>query len=235
MSHLRRLHVPTLPATGDVRVDGDEGHHLVVVLRARVGDRFGIFDGRGREVDAQVVQVGKRDATLRIVAEREPRRAARDVVLCTAVPRGQRMEWLIEKCTEAGVGRVVPLMTARGVRDRVSENVLRRWRRAAVEAAKQCGRADVPDVSSPASLVDAMATCRGRHLVIADPAADRELDDVVSALPGPLALLVGPEGGFDETEDHVARAAGALGARLGALILRIETAAVIATHAAARG
>jgi len=230
---VRRLHVPDLPAAGDVRVGGDEGHHLVRVLRARAGDRFRLFDGRGREVLAEVVGTGRRDALLRIVEEVVPRRPARDVLLCTAVPRGQRMEWLVEKCTEAGVGRVLPLVTARGVRDDASANVLRRWRRAAVEAAKQCCRADVPDVAAPVPLDDALAACAGRALLVLDPAAGTPLEDALPAA-GPVALLVGPEGGFDDDESRRAAAAGATGVRLGPLILRVETAAVLATHAAAR-
>ena len=229
---MRRLYVPDLPADGDVVVAGDEGHHLVRVLRARVGDRFGLFDGRGREVEAEAVTVGRRDAVLRIVGTRKPRLPTRDVLLCTAIPRGQRMEWLIEKCTEAGVGKITPVLAARGVRDRVSDNVLRRWRRAAVEATKQCGRADVPDVAAPLRLDEALATCGDRTLLLADPLATTRLVDAIPPT-GEVALFVGPEGGFDDDETLALRTAGAVGVGLGSLVLRIETAAVIATHAAA--
>lgn len=231
---MRRLHAPDLPAQGEFRISGDEAHHLVRVLRGRPGDRFGVFDGRGREVEAELLTAGRGDALLRIVGAREPRRPGREVVLLTAVPRGQRMEWLVEKCTEAGVARVVPLVTARGVRDRASGNTLRRWRRAALEAAKQCGRADVPDVDAPVELVAALAAGAGRTLLLADPTAGSALGAVLPASGG-VALLVGPEGGFDDAETEAATAAGAIPFGLGSLILRIETAALVATHTAARG
>ena len=231
---LRRLHVPDLPAAGDVVVAGDEAHHLVRVLRAVPGLVVALFDGRGREVAAEVVWVAGGRACLRIRAERTPRRPGRDVLLCTAIPRGQRMEWLVEKCTEVGVGRVLPILTARGVRDRVSPNVLRRWQRAAVEAAKQCGRGDVPAVAAPCTLENALSACAERTLLLADPAADAPL---AASLPedGGVAFVIGPEGGFDAAETATLRVAGARPFCLGPLVLRVETAAVVAVHTAARG
>ncbi len=230
---MRRLHVPDLPASGDVRVAGDEAHHLLKVLRARVGENYGLFDGRGREVAAQVVDLGRREALLRIVDEIVPRRPCRDVLLCTALPRGRRMEWLVEKCTEAGVGGVQPLVTARGARERVSANDLRRWQRAAVEAAKQCGRADVPRVASPVALPEALTACAARTAFVLDPGAGGALHDRLPS-GGAVALLIGPEGGFDDAESALARERGAVPVALGPLILRVETAAVVAVHAAAR-
>ncbi len=237
---MRRAHCAALPhdVGSEFVVEGDEAHHLVRVLRARPGDLFGVFDGAGREVEAEVVSADRRTVTLRVLRELASRTPARDVVLCTAIPRGQRMEWLVEKCTEAGVGRIVPLVTARGVREGASANQQRRWARSALEAAKQCGRADVPVVDDPMSVTRALAgvTLAGvteRSLLLADPNSSAALGACLVEA-GPVALFIGPEGGFDDAEHAQIVAAGAMPFALGALILRVETAAVVAVHAAAQ-
>jgi len=235
---VRRLHFGDLPAGlgAEFVVEGDEAHHMIRVLRARVGDVFRVFDGVGREVEAEVVAVERRTATLRVVRETEPRRPARDVVLCCAIPRGQRMEWMVEKCTEAGVGRIVPLRTAREVRETASDNQRRRWAPSALEAAKQSGRACVPEIEEPCALGAALASVAGHRLLFADPAVGRALRSFLEravAEEDPLAIFIGPEGGFDDAERASLTDAGADPFGLGALILRVETAALIAVHAAA--
>jgi len=232
---MRRAHCAALPhdVGSDFVVEGDEAHHLVRVLRARPGDLFGVFDGAGRAIEAEVVSANRRTVTLRVLREVASRTPARDIVLCTAIPRGQRMEWLVEKCTEAGVGRIVPLVTARGVREGASANQQRRWARSALEAAKQCGRADVPVVAEPTPVTRALADVTERSLLLADPSSSAALGAcLVEACP--VALFVGPEGGFDDAEHAQIVAAGAMPFALGALILRVETAAVVAVHAAAQ-
>jgi len=232
---MRRVHRPDLPAEIDCVfvIEGDDAHHLVRVLRAKSGDVFAVFDGAGREVEAEVVRVDRRAATLRVVRERVSRRPARDVVLCAAIPRGQRMEWMVEKCTEVGVATIVPLRTARGVRDGASDNQRRRWGRSALEAAKQCGRAEIPAIAEPCSVAGALALVGDRRLLLADPSADSEAVDPLAG-DDPIALFIGPEGGFDDAERASIQNAGAAPFSLGTLILRIETAAVVAVHAAGR-
>ncbi len=229
---MRRLLVPDLPPSGTAVVRGDEAHHLARVLRARVGESFALFDGRGREVVAVVESVGGSGVTLRIAGERDPARALRAVTLATAVPRGERMEWLVEKCTEAGVARVLPVAAARSVRDRASANVLRRWRRAAAEAAKQCGRADLPEIDEPRPLAEVLAATSAAARLVARPGAAAALADVLRGRAD-VALFVGPEGGFEPSEEAQLAAAGAHAFSLGPFVLRIETAALVAVHAAA--
>lgn len=221
-----------MPARGTFGVTGDEGAHLVRVLRARPGDVVLVFDGRGREAVCRVTAVTRDGATLEVVEEHAPRRVLRDVMLLTAVPRGERMEWLVEKCVEAGVTAVVPWAAARSVRDRAGGSTLRRWRRAASEAAKQCGRADVPDVADVVPLTDALARAHGRALLLADPAATATIESV-RADADRVAVCIGPEGGFEPGEDAEIRTAGARPFGLGPLVLRIETAAAVAVHRAA--
>jgi len=231
MSRTPRLYAPDLPAAGRARLSDDEGAHLVRVLRARAGDAARLFDGKGREVECVVVDVGKHGVVVEIGREVAAPRPARYVVLVTSVPRGERMEWLVEKTVEAGVGAIAPLAADRSVRKDAGPNSLRRWRRAAVEAAKQCGRAAVPEICGPMALAHAIEATKDVVRFVATPEASARLADLVVGVQS-VALFIGPEGGFAADETAALAAAGALPFGLGSLILRVETAAVVAVHLA---
>lgn len=232
---MRRFHLPDLPATGAVWLEGEDGRHLARVLRARPGDEVRVFDGAGREAAARVAEVGRDRVLLELAGDVTAPEPLRPVTLVAAIPRGKRMEVLVEKCVEAGVSRIVPLAAARSVRQEAGDRDLRRWRRAAVEACKQCGRARVPEVSPPVALHDALAGLGDTTRLVAEPGAARTLLQAAAALPAgrPVALIVGPEGGFTRDEAEEVDAAGAEPVGLGGLILRIETAAVVGVHALA--
>jgi len=232
VSRTPRLYAPELPAAGRVRLPDEEGAHLVRVLRARPGDVVRLFDGAGREVECAVVEAGKGGAVVELRRDVDAPRPAREVVLVTAVPRGERMEWLVEKAVEAGVAAIVPLAANRSVRKEAGPNARRRWGRAAVEAAKQCGRAVVPDVAEPTTLADAIARTSGALRLLAAPGATARVADLVKA-DGPVAVFVGPEGGFEPDESRALAEAGAAPFGLGPMILRVETAALVAVHLAA--
>jgi 16S rRNA (uracil1498-N3)-methyltransferase len=231
VSRVPRLLVPSLPAKGTLRLPEDEAAHLTRVLRARPGDVVRVFDGRGREAECRVVEVSKAGAVVEVVRDVDAPRPARDVVLVTSVPRGARMEWLVEKATEAGAAQLLPLAARRSVRKEAGANEVRRWRRSAAEAAKQCGRATVPDVADPMPLADAIARTAGCTRLVGAPGSSATLRD---ALPekGRVAIFVGPEGGFDAEEEAALAEAGAVRFGLGSLVLRVETAAVVAVHTA---
>lgn len=232
---MRRFLASDLPDRGTFLLAGEEGEHLARVLRAAPGDEVLVFDGRGREARCRIESATRSEVVLAVLAATTPPRARRDVMIAAAAPRGERMEWLVEKCVEAGASSVVALAAERSVRDRCSPNVLRRWRRAAVEAAKQCGRADLPEVTEPQTLGEAIRRASGRLLLVASPGAEATLDAVVAARdPSRVAVFVGPEGGFAPEESASLAAAGAVPFGLGPRILRIETAAAIAAHLASR-
>lgn len=232
MSRVPRFLVPGLPSAGRVALPDEEGRHLSRVLRARPGDAVRLFDGLGREVECVVVEAGKSGALVEIRRDVEAPRPTREVVLCTSIPRGDRMEWLVEKAVEAGVGTILPLAAERSVRKDAGPNSIRRWARAAVEAAKQCGRASVPEVAEPMELADAIARTADATRVVATPGAGARLGDLLRAA-GPAAVFIGPEGGFEPAETALLGAAGVSPFGLGPLVLRIETAAVVAVHLAA--
>lgn len=229
----RRLFVPPdrMRATPIV-VSGEEHHHLSRVLRARPGDAITLFDGAGAELRARVVRIGRRETELEADLGAElvggDLAAEPAVVLLTAVPRGERMDFLVQKCCEVGVSRIVPVMTERSVA-RPEAGRRARWEKIAREAARQSGRADVPEVVPPEPLVQALASSAlpERRLVLSPDPGGRALR---SLLPdrAPLALLVGPEGGLSTDEVRGAHDAGFVVAALGPRILRVETAAIVA-------
>jgi len=232
----RRLFVPPerLRAT-PIIVTGEEHHHLARVLRARPGDAVTLFDGAGAELGARVVRVGRDETELSPApaARRGAGTGGTPLVLLTAVPRGGRMDFLVQKCSELGVSRIVPVITARSVA-RPEAGRRARWEKIAREAARQCGRADVPDVAPPAPLAAALSASDlpARRLVLSPDAAGRSLRSLLPE-PAPTALLVGPEGGLAPAEVDAARAAGFVPVSMGPRILRVETAAVVAVALAA--
>ena len=232
----RRLFVPPerMHAT-PITVTGEEHHHLARVLRARPGDAITLFDGAGAEVDARVVRVGRTETELVPAADSRARAGSpkASLVLLTAVPRGGRMDFLVQKCAELGVSRIVPIVAARSVvRPEPARSA--RWEKIAREAARQCGRADVPAVTACAPLAAALAApdLPARRLMLSPddggPSLRARLPDHAAT-----ALLVGPEGGLAPAEAEAAATAGFEPVNLGPLILRVETAAIVAVALAA--
>ncbi len=227
----RRLFVPADRLSGPtVTLTGADHHHLTIVLRARPGEAVTLFDGAGAEVDARIVRIDGARAELELGARRAGVVAAAPITLLTAVPRGPRMDVLLQKTVEVGVARVVPLITARSVA-RPEADRRERWASIAREAARQCGRADLPLVEAPMALAEALRRddWPARRLALFErdgaPGLRAALADQP---PAATALLVGPEGGWEDAEREAARASGFLGVSLGPRILRVETAAIVA-------
>lgn len=226
----QRFYCPTPPIDGHYRLDADEARHLTRVCRKGEGDVVTLFDGRGFATLARIVEVGKDRA--RLAAEGGPladREAACRVEVATAAPKGDRLDWLIEKAVEVGVERVVPLTTERSVVDPRGSK-LERLRRTIVEASKQCGRARLMELAPPEALGEYLARGGGVRL-IADPAGEPPHAWPTIAAGSTVRLIVGPEGGLTEEEVDRARAAGWTPVRFAAAILRVETAAVAGASA----
>jgi len=216
---------------GEAVIDGAEARHALQVLRMRPGDKAVLFDGSGREFVARLSLAGKREAVFEILESREgAREPALGVTVASAVPKGKRADFLVEKLCELGAAEFMPLWTARSTVDpRVRpENHVAKWRRAVVEASKQCGRRRLMRIAEPVDLAAALrnASAFAAGWVCAPDGADEGLG--VAALSGPRLVVVGPEGGLDAGEMEAALAAGLKPLSLGPTILRIETAAVVA-------
>ncbi|MDG3006286.1 RsmE family RNA methyltransferase [Paludisphaera mucosa] len=219
----QRFYCPTPPVDGRYRLDADESRHLTRVCRHGVGDLVELFDGRGFAVAARVATAGKDAVALEAEGPPLPdRESACSIEVGTAVPKGDRFDWLVEKAVEIGVARVVPLVTERSVVDPRGSK-LDRLRRTIVEASKQSGRSRLMDLSPPEALGAFLGRADGLRL-LADPAGV-PCHAWPPIAPGvAVRLVVGPEGGLTDEETEQAVATGWIRVRLTASILRIETA-----------
>lgn len=233
MSQRRLFVLPAELRGARVVVGGDAHRHLARVLRARPGDLLTLFDGAGTEVEAEVTRVGARETELALGARRsgiqvDPTRA---ITLLVAIPRGERMDLVVQKVTELGAARLVPLVAGRSVARPVPGTSRQaRWDKIAREAARQSGRADAPVIDEPCPLVRALADpgLPARRLALWEGSPGRPLRGALEGPPERTALLVGPEGGLAPDEVTAAEAAGWSAVGLGPRVLRVETAAIVA-------
>ena len=244
MASLRdRFFVEGVHVLGEsVTFAADDARKIATVLRGRTGDRVHVIDSAGSAFAASLeVADGAVTATLAEPIERGTRETAVRLTLAQAIPKGQKMDLIVEKATELGVAAIVPLRSDRVVGERTGEHKVERWQRLAKTAAQQCGRNVIPSVAPIASWDELLATFGAYDRVyvpweLADVRPLRETFDADAPAITSALFVVGPEGGFSahEVERVVA---GAVVVSLGARILRTETVAlaVLAAFAYARG
>lgn len=224
-----RFFLATPPLGTSALLEGDEARHLTRVLRAKVGDTVALFDGRGHAWEARVAGIG-RDRVKLDLGNALPTipPPAVTVTLAVALPKGDRQKWMVEKLTELGVSRLVPLITTRGVAE-ATDSARSRLERGVVEACKQCGRDTLMEIGAATSMADLLAAApTGTRTLLADPHGSPP-EAVLAAEPtAAILVLVGPEGGFTAEEVTTLEAAGCQRITFGRHILRVETAAVAA-------
>lgn len=216
------------PPSGDRAVlEGDEARHLTRVLRAKVGDMVSLFDGSGHEWPARVASIGRDRVELDTGAPTtDPLPVDIPVTLAVALPKGDRQKWMVEKLTELGAARLVPLETTRGVAE-ATASAKARLERVAIEACKQCGRNALMEIAPGRPLTSLLAERSGDACILIAHPGGLPLDEAVSRSGTPEVIaLVGPEGGFTDEELAAAEQAGAIRVSLGKHILRVETAAI---------
>jgi 16S rRNA (uracil1498-N3)-methyltransferase len=245
MASLRdRFFVEGVHVLGEsVTFAADDARKIATVLRGRTGDRVHVIDSAGSAFAASLeVADGAVTATLAEPIERGTRETAVRLTLAQAIPKGQKMDLIVEKATELGVAAIVPLRSDRVVGERTGEHKVERWQRLAKTAAQQCGRNVIPSVAPIASWDELIATFEAYDRVyvpweLADVRPLRETFDADAPAITSALFVVGPEGGFSAHEVERVVAAGAVVVSLGARILRTETVAlaVLAAFAYARG
>ncbi len=217
---------------GYITITGSDVKHMKDVLRMNKGDNFTVCDSTGTEYICSLESFSDGCALGNILSgkagETEPKTPC---VLMQGVPKGDKMELIIQKNVELGVNRIIPVMMERCVvrfnNDKDKEKKCERWNRIAVEASKQCGRLSVPVVEKPVSLKEAMAMVAEAHLKIVpyENEDDLRLKAVLrNKNPQSVAFIVGPEGGFAESEISLLKEKGFTSVSLGKRILRTETA-----------
>ena len=217
-------------AGSTIDLDAAAAHHATRVLRLAVGDALTLFDGTGGEYAATLVRVDKRGAAVRLLRfvpiECESPLA---LTLAQGIVASDAMDSAIRKATEIGVSAIQPLITARSAplpSGERSEKRVAHWRQIAIAAAEQSGRNRIPDVAPPRPVAEWLTAWAGSGIVFL-PDADRTIGALAEPL-SPLAILIGPEGGFDERESAGARARGFDALRLGPRVLRADTAVATA-------
>jgi 16S rRNA (uracil1498-N3)-methyltransferase len=222
-----RLFVDAPLAAGALTLSGPQAHYLVSVMRMKAGDPVKLFDGASGEWLAVATDVTRRDVTLDVQQQLAPLEHVPDLWLCAAPLKKGRVDWMAEKACELGVARLVPVVTRRTVVDKPN---IERLAAHMVEAAEQCGRTAVPAVAEPVKLTALLRDWPAdRHLFFADELGGMPAAEAMRGALGAAAILIGPEGGFDDDERAAIRALPqAIGVALGPRILRADTAAAAA-------
>jgi 16S rRNA (uracil1498-N3)-methyltransferase len=229
----RRFFVEGTRAVGNtVEIAGGDAHKISRVLRLSAGDRIEIVDSTATAFSASIDDAGHivRARLMEIVAER-PAAPGATTDVAQAVPKGRRMDFVVEKCTELGAGAFLPFYCERSVDRDVGAAKLARWRRLARTSAQQCGRLDVPELRDPMTFEALLARfCEYDAVFFAwELAPTASLSDALRsslAPAGRMLVVVGPEGGFTHGEAEAARESGAVLLSLGRRILRTDTAAI---------
>jgi 16S rRNA (uracil1498-N3)-methyltransferase len=233
---LTRCFVPPPLAAGETRLlPADVSAHVARVLRARAGELLTLFDGRGGEYDATILQIDRRGLQVRIDLQRPiERESPLRVTLLQALARGERMDFIVQKATELGAAAIVPWGGERSVVRLDGAALARRcehWRAVAISACEQCGRNRVPVIAAVSDLAAACAQSEAGSLrLLLAPDADHTLTSMAGQSSS-ISLLIGPEGGFSDDELALAQQHGFRSCRLGPRVLRAETAPLAALAA----
>lgn len=218
-----------LSAGTKAEIKGDEVGHIRSVLRLKAGDFITLFDGSGWEFKGRIELVGKAGVSVDILEGWEgDTESPIEIVLGQGIPKSDKMDFIIQKATELGVSRIVPLYTERVISKTLSSGKLERWRKIAIEACKQSGRVKPPVVSGPVRINEFISSSDKSSLRLIPWEGEKaaSLKDVLPSSfieSGKVSFIVGPEGGLSENEVELAKRSGYIPVSLGRRILRTET------------
>ncbi len=232
---LRRFFINPTDITGETaQLRGPEAHHLRTVLRLTPGDPITFFDGTGARYQARIEQILKDRVTATIVEHTQDLPPKVRLYLGQALLKGQKMDLILQKATELGIDAIWPFSSEHGIHKPQREAQMERWQRIVLEACKQCDRAKSPEIHAPREVTDLMTQpppCDVR-LIFWEHESQQSLDEVLAGQAKDcrsVFFLLGPEGGFSESEVACAQEEGFIPVSLGPRILRAETATIAAT------
>lgn len=214
-----------------VELTGGEAHHLFSVCRLKAGDNVELFDGSGTLATASVEKATGKSVSLRITDLEKIEKTDRPkVIIAVSLPKGERFDWLLEKCTELGVDRIAPVIFERTIKQPKNPKVIERWRSIAIAAAKQSRRIFLPQIDMPATLSEVLSTLKEQHNkaeILAGSPEPKYPPLITKQFGNKDAIaFIGPEGGTTEDEKALLEDCGAKFVRLTNTILRVETAAL---------
>jgi len=227
---MHRFYAPAQNFVSDsVTLNADETHHLRDVLRLGVGDEVSVFDGEGREFRGGIREIQKNSASLSVIEETRPTSPESSLAITVAatVLNGEKYDLIIQKAVELGVVSLIPLHTIRcDVKLKDAARRVNRWRRIALEATKQTGRAKIMQIEEPAELSSVIDKNETDVVLF----SERDGKSFSTLKPGKkITALFGPKGGWDDAELEAARSLGVNIVTLGGRILRAETASIAIT------
>ena len=224
--------------TDDLKLDGDEFHHCINVLRLQEGDPIIIFNGQGIEMETIINSVSKKTAYLNGQGQKQSPSAKTKIALGQAIPKGKNMDLIIEKATELGVNQIYPIVTERTIIRLNEREIIKKqgkWQRVAIEACKQSGQNWLPKVNKPQKISSILeSTFKEFELVLIASLQEsaEHLKSILSTIRNKnlesVFILIGPEGDFTPSETNKIIEAGAKPMTLGPITLRSETAAIYA-------
>ena len=230
-----RCHIENPLAVGQtLSLPEEAANHLVRVMRLREGDGCVLFNGDGHDYDARITAIGKREARAQVLsARRVDNESPLRITLLQGIARGEKMDWILQKATELGVVRFLPVSSDRSevkLDAQRADKRLAHWRGIVVSACEQSGRAVVPDVVAPQALAQSAASRTGRGFIL-DPFAEASLASLQGTTLRDCTIAIGPEGGWSPRDREQLLVAGFEGLRLGPRVLRTETAGIAAIAA----
>lgn len=223
--------------SGAIQITGEKAKYLATVLRCKEGEELEIFDGKGASLKTIIRRITKKEILAEVVEAMEGnKKASLTITLIQGLLKGEKMDLVIQKTTELGIGKIAPVITERSQLRETRK--LDRWKKIAEEAARQCGRSDIPDISEPLSFNEiftekAISDGPDSLNLLFWEKGGLPLKEAVSLQASaselqPVRILIGPEGGFSSGEVELAKAHGCIVTSLGKRILRAETAAIAA-------
>jgi len=229
---MKRFYFDSTSRAGqEILLGQDEAHHLKDVLRLGPDSVIAVFDGEGREFRCIVREVRRDGARLEILSETKTLvESPLEITLYQALAKGEKFDWIVQKATELGVYRIVPLITEHievKLKDESTARRLERWRRISLEAVKQSGRRRLVEIIQPIPITEALESCEAELKFFFNERGGQALKNVASAASQSAAIVIGPEGGWHDREIALAEASGFHSVSLGPRILRTETAAIV--------
>lgn len=223
-----RIYVPPdkISLNSPTTLDKEKSHYLISVMRCAVGDYVTVIDGKGKAYNAEITSILKKDVSISIKSELpDDTESSISIVLCQSILKGGNMDIVIQKAVELGVKRIIPMITERCLIKDTRKTA--RWNKIAEEAAEQCGRAYVPEISGPEIFADFLKEHAGISGLIFREQGGAAIRKALSGFSGnELYIFIGPEGGFSVDEISEAENYGIIKATLGKHTLRAETAAI---------